>query len=413
MNQAQLQELLSAYLDGFLSPEEEESLRDYLEENPGARAELEQMQQLSQALQELPSEPLPQGFQAALNQKLAGEKPPVPKKKSLWHHPLMKGIGIAAAAALLLAVGIVGFDLAGAFWDKAGFDGLMRTGDGGSYDLAIEDYGSMDSMDSAPAPAAFPEAAPEEYAQNRLMSGSGTAAPKEMERKIIRNAGMTLETQAYQEAFEGITALAGRLGGYVVSSYTHHDLEGAPEGGSISIRVESPKMEEALAEIAALGKVRDEHLSGDDVTAQYYDIENRLAQYEIQKERLLELYAQAANVGELIQVESELSRINMEIDSLEGQLRYYTEMTDLAGIHVDLVVPREYRERLTIDGWDDLGRKITTAFIQGINTLLNGLARVFVFLISLLPFIILLLIVLLILRIFWKRRKKKQDNEIK
>jgi hypothetical protein len=117
-------------------------------------------------------------------------------------------------------------------------------------------------------------------------------------------------------------------------------------------------------------------------------------------------------VEEIIQIEAELGRINVEIESLEGQLRYYTEMTDFASLNISLFVPSEFTAKRQTDAWDSFGSKFSAALINGVNNFTDGIAALILFLAKALPFIIppiaLIVIIALIVN---RRRKRRRRNE--
>ncbi len=413
MNTQELQELFSAHLDGFLSPQEEEALAQYLKDNPASLKELEELKFLSQSFQGLPEEDLPQGFKAELHKKLAELALAKANKKRLRQRPWLKGV--AVFAALILVIGFAGSNLAGRFLAAAGLMSYNASYDASPAEyfneMAVNDYASTEGYSAGGGRIDFAESPINEdaYLQEKGMGEAPKSAPPaNIERRIIRNAYLSVETGDYKSSHSAIITLAAKYGGYVVSSYTNNNADGSPNQGNISIRVDSAKLEEALDEIRELGKILNENISSNDITAQYYDIITRLNQYQAQKDRLTELYAKAENISELIQIEGELSRINTEIDLLEGQLRYYTELTDLSGIDVNLTVPREFREKFNFQGWHGLGRKISVALMRGVNFVLNITSRALLFITAVLPALLILFLIFLLLRFIIKRRAKNK-----
>lgn len=397
MDNEKLYDLYSAHIDEIISEEDEKILNDYLECNPEAAKELQQLKAMRSAFQNMPVLPLPEGFRDSLKQKLAKEPPitvqakPKASQRSLWKW-------LAAAACLLIVV-----VFAGSFGSSfqplkiADENTAENNSDMTKYDLFME--GSGESSRSAINGALEPST------DNSYMDEQ-SAKSSSLERKLIKNVNLTLEINDYDQVFEAVSDLANRYQGYIANSETYNNSNGETRGGYISLRVDAGSLEMALEEINTYGRLINESRYGDDVTAQYYDIQSRLTQYQAQKERLMELYNQAESISDLVQIESELGRVNLELDSLEGQMRYYTEMTELATINLSLTVPEEFSgSTLNFQGWGDFGKKLTAAFVKGINYFLNGVANIVLFIITAIPFILIIAVILLILILIFRRKR--------
>jgi hypothetical protein len=123
--------------------------------------------------------------------------------------------------------------------------------------------------------------------------------------------------------------IAERLGGFVVS--TSVDSEGARRG-TVVVRVPSVRFGQALRELEGLGRVRNENVSGVDVTQEFVDLQARLRNWQAQEAVLLRLMDRARTVTDTIRVQGELSRVQLEIERLRGRLDYLEDQTELGTI---------------------------------------------------------------------------------
>lgn len=178
----------------------------------------------------------------------------------------------------------------------------------------------------------------------RDMAGSGGIVDGA---KIIKNADVTLWVDDVESTADAVADVAAKydgvvsnsqLGnnGYVPYPYASGTAASEIDSGWVQIRVPADKLEAALTDISALGDVRSTSTSTGDVTTQYVDMAARLDNLKASEARMRELLAQAETVADAIAVESELSRLRGEIDSLEGQLRYLDEQIDMSGISVNI-----------------------------------------------------------------------------
>jgi hypothetical protein len=145
-------------------------------------------------------------------------------------------------------------------------------------------------------------------------------------RKVLYSARLTLTTKNPDSAAAAISRIAVHHQGYMSRSGTQ----------TVVIRVKSTQLAEALTEIAALGKVTDRALTGQDVTDEYMDHQIRLENALKARSRYLELLDQATNVDEALKVERELERLNETIDLLKGKIASMDHQEQYSKITVDL-----------------------------------------------------------------------------
>lgn len=108
MRCAGIRELLSAYVDGVLSPDETGFLEAHLGSCKACREELARLKKTIQLLQSLPQVPLPADFTARLHERLnvTIQAPPVLPLKKNWVQRLARSpwFSLGAAAALLFVI---------------------------------------------------------------------------------------------------------------------------------------------------------------------------------------------------------------------------------------------------------------------------------------------------------------------
>jgi uncharacterized protein DUF4349 len=152
---------------------------------------------------------------------------------------------------------------------------------------------------------------------------------------VIKTADVGIEVQrdGFGDAMASVTEIAARYGGFVVTS-TRSGEES--RRGSVTVRIASDRFETALGEIRALGTVKHETISGEDVGQEFVDLEARLRNLEAQEAVLLKLFDDATSVADTIRIQGELSRVQLDIEQIEGRLRYLRDQTDLGTISVSL-----------------------------------------------------------------------------
>jgi Domain of unknown function (DUF4349) len=230
----------------------------------------------------------------------------------------------AALGVLLVAAAAVGCTMAGET-AQGGADG---GGGGGGVDQskapaprAREGFalGAVDAAGGG-ATGAFRSAAP--------LPGVGPA--------IIKTGDVVVAVpqSGLESSVQKAVQVAERLGGFVVS--TSVDSEGARRG-TVVVRVPSVRFGQALRELEGLGRVRNENVSGVDVSQEFVDLQARLRNWQAQEAVLLRLMDRARTVTDTIRVQGELSRVQLEIERLRGRLDYLEDQTELGTITATFV----------------------------------------------------------------------------
>ena len=146
-----------------------------------------------------------------------------------------------------------------------------------------------------------------------------------IDRKIIYDGYLRVVVKDVDSTAQKLQNLVEELDGYI--------LEIATE--SAEIRIPAERLDEAMDRIQTFGKLRQRQLRGWDVTDQFTDLNLRLDNARKTRARYLELLDDATNVEDMLAIERELERMNVSIESMEGERNRLTELTDYASISVD------------------------------------------------------------------------------
>ncbi|HEX7312336.1 MAG TPA: DUF4349 domain-containing protein [Pyrinomonadaceae bacterium] len=194
--------------------------------------------------------------------------------------------------------------------------------------------------------------------------------PMPSERRIIRNATLTLEVEQPAKAMQRISSIAEARGGFVVTSDSvkHTGANGAApyEVVTIELRVPAAQFDAALADIrAAGGSVTAQKITGKDVTEEYIDLEARLRTQRALEAQLLEIMKRANAVEDAISVQRELTNVRTEIERVEGRRRFLENQSSLSTISVTL------QPAAPLIGTTGFFRSVGTAFGEGVDIAAN------------------------------------------
>jgi anti-sigma factor RsiW len=224
---------------------------------------------------------------------------------------------------------------------------------------------------------------------------------------IIRTAQLTVVIQNLDTARAQVDKIVQRYSGYI------GDLTvSAPSGGArtltATLRVPATQLDAALVELKKLGRVDSESQNGQDVTSQYVDLEARLSNSRNTEKRLLELLSQrTGKLSDVLEVETELSRVREEIERMEGERRMMAKQVEYATLTA--TVSEEYKTPASALP-DSLGTRLRNAAVGGYQSVVNFFIDVALLLMSDGP-MLLVWIAILFFPVRWAWRKLRTYRE--
>jgi len=256
--------------------------------------------------------------------------------------------------------------------------------------------------------------------------GSGGEAPAE-DRELVITGSLYVTVEDPLEAADEAAHIVERAGGRVdgrresaprasgsdggteyAPEYSYDDYGGGyysfgDGGGAIlELRIPSARLTETLDELEALGEREELVLSSDDVTFERRDLTARISALESSVARLLALQDAAADLDDLIALESAISDRQAQLESLQAQERYYEDQVSLSTITLTL----GSEDVAPIDEPDSFWTGLTT----GWDALLAFLGGVLVVAGVLLPWLIVLGVLALVAWAILRRLRMRRVN---
>jgi hypothetical protein len=264
---------------------------------------------------------------------------------------------------------------------------------------------------AAPMPAdeaVQSEAAPSDAAPSDVKSAA-TVTP---DRLVISTASMNIRVDNVDKALAAVRALAAASGSQI-SQLNVSAGEGGGEptpldDGSISsdsqsssaqvtLRVPAEKLASVEAQAAKLGKVLSQSAGESDVTQQHVDLSARLKNLQAEEVRIRSFLDKATKVSEMLEIESELSRVRGEIEAMQAQIAYLDQQAAMATLTLALAAPGALVQ--PAGGTWGFSTAVTTGF-QAAAALLRTLIVV---VIALSP----ILLVVLVIALVWRSRRRR------
>jgi predicted transposase YbfD/YdcC len=240
-----------------------------------------------------------------------------------------------------------------------------------------------------------------------------TPVADEIERKLIKNAEMTVNTLNADKSYAALSAKISELGGYVFSQNANQ----SDFYHSINVTFKLPPENlQAFCDFAAESEiVTESSITADDITTQYYDSKIRLDTLRRSLDKYYEYLANADSADEMLMIQSQIDSITMQIESYEGQIRVWDALTTESEVRVYInQTPDPTRAELEDIRWDELSwSNVGTLMSNGIRKVLYGIVAVFQWLliaiVTLLPIIIIVGIIIIVIAA--SRRKKRAQKK--
>lgn len=269
-----------------------------------------------------------------------------------------------------------------------------ETGEGGSTGAALagrDEVGFDSSGGGAVGDAPAVEEGEKPISSAATLPGVGP--------RIIQTASLRLvvERGGFDQAVEEARSIAGGLGGFVVSSSESRDPGSRITTGTLVLRVPGSAYADAMRRLGDVGKIAGREESGQDVSAEFVDLEARKRHLEAVETQLLKLLQRANDVPAALAVQAKLDDVQLRLEEARGRLRYLADQTAFATISLGL------RERPPVAGsaGDDGG--ILAAWADGARAFANVAAGTFVVLATIAPVLVLLALLALAFRVALRR----------
>lgn len=353
-------------------------------------------------------------------------------KQSIRHIMLTSAIFLALASASLTGCGAASAssykaETAAAYDTSAGMPAsLYKSSTSFSSDAEAETYAAAGNHEAAPEDFSTDSGSAElsqETVLSQEVSNPGTdpartsdeTSPAPVERKLIRNVSMNLETREFDALTKSISDAVTFFGGYieqadVSGNSLYWSGERSSRYSNITARIPENKLDAFLTDVSGQGNVTYKNESVQDVTLQYTDITSRKKTLQMEQDRLWELLEKAESIDAVIALEARLSEVRYQLESIESQLRTLDNQIVYSTVYLSI----QEVQVLTSTDPDTIPVRIQKGLSRSFNTLKISSVDFLVWFISSLPilavFAVLVFIAVIILKKPLKRRKTRKQK---
>ena len=217
-----------------------------------------------------------------------------------------------------------------------------------------------------------------------------------VERKLIKTGDVSFETSDLSATRNHIEQVLKKYNGYISTDNEYKSSQSITT--SLTVRIPSKNFDAFLNEISSkVTRFDNKNISVNDVTEQFLDVEARLKVKKELEQRYSEILKKASSVKEIIEVERELNNVRLEIESMEGRLKYLQNQVSYSTLTI-----RFYKTEISKAYSKNFGKRIIEAFSSGID----NIKWFFIGLVNIWPFILLITLLVIFIK---KRIKRKKE----
>jgi Domain of unknown function (DUF4349)/Putative zinc-finger len=225
---------------------------------------------------------------------------------------------------------------------------------------------------------------------------------------IAHTAQLTLTTQEFEKARGAVEDILKRHKGYI-GHLNVYARAGAGRSSDATLRVPADQLDPTLAEIKRLGHVEMESQSGEEVTAQYIDLDARLTNARNTEQRLTDLLRQrTGKLADVLSVELELGRVRGEIERMQAEKKTLTNRVDFATLNA--TVREDYQAIVPVGPFSVFAR-FRNAAVDGYRSTVESMIAAIAFLLAFGPVLLVWIAILFFpARFVWRRVRRNPTH---
>lgn len=265
------------------------------------------------------------------------------------------------------------------------------------------------SNGSMAAPGGIRNESTSDKVSGSLMDGSTTAVDNQ---KLVRKIWLTVETEDMDTLLTGVGAQIEALGGYVESRNVNNGSQYSGRryrSAEMTIRIPADQLNGFIQHVKDNANITNNRETTENITLSYVEVQSRITALQTEQTRLLELLAEAKDMGALLEIEKRLTEVRYQLETVTSQLRVYDNQVAYGTIYLTVSEVTEYT---VTEEPTSVWERITTGLTENLKDLGAFFVDLFVALVVGLPYLVLIVVMVFAICLLVKRRKKhKKPNK--
>ena len=222
-----------------------------------------------------------------------------------------------------------------------------------------------------------------------------------IKKKIIKDGRIGLKVTNLVLTKISVDSLVKVYDGY----YSNESLNNIDSESSynLTIRIPCSNLESFIRKIEfGNGEVLYKEIDARDVTDQFIDLKSRLKNKRAYLKRYSELLNQARNVKEILEIEEKIRRLEEEVESATGRLKYLGDLVDYSTLRLTIFKQKNFKYNPAKRG------KFSERIKQSLSKGWYGFIDFLLLLIKIWPFVI---VAMVIVYFFKKLKRRRKQNK--
>jgi hypothetical protein len=164
---------------------------------------------------------------------------------------------------------------------------------------------------------------------------AGAAGAMQIPEAMVIEGSLSLEVEEIKDVVPALRAQVEGVGGRIINE----NVSGAETSWSANIKLRLPpdKVEQVVTFLASRGEITSKNISATDVSKQLFDQELAIKNLRTTLDRLTALMGTSGlQVQQILQIETEMTRIRGQIDQLEGDQRFLKDRVAFATLSISI-----------------------------------------------------------------------------
>lgn len=164
-------------------------------------------------------------------------------------------------------------------------------------------------------------------------------------RKIIAQGSVSLESKDVADAAHDVQVIVDNHFGEITERETTTNKDGDISTARLLLRIPVKDFDKAFTELQEVADLKSSNTGKEDVTTKVIDTKVRIRAQRLSLARVEELFDRAQSISDIIRIESQVSRRQADLESLERRLHYLANQTSMSTITVNISLPPEKKEK--------------------------------------------------------------------
>ncbi len=256
------------------------------------------------------------------------------------------------------------------------------------------------------------EAAPmeEAVAEEEAAAPEAEKMNEDVNRKLIKTVNLNVETEDYPVLVENVTSRVETLGGYIESREAYNENNIGSRYCNMVLRIPANQLDSFIRTVDEASNITYRQESVEDVTLRYVDLASHQKMLKEEQERLFELLDKAETIEDIITIESRLTEVRYQLESMESQLRAIDNKVDYSTLHLEIYEVERYTPPVKKGAWE----RITTGFTENVYNVIDGFREFGIDFVIAIPILLVYAVIIVVLFFLGRmilRRLERKNRE--